>query len=142
VKTTSCGTATVRAGDDGLEILLVKPRAKQDKWAFPKGHAEIGESEEDTAVRETLEETGYTVQLLGHVLGTTHVKLKHEDKTVIIHMAVLADPPQPVISDDGENAEIAWHSIDKLPDAIQSQHDLFASLPATVSLLFPEEDAT
>ena len=32
---------------------------KSNKWGFPKGHMEIGETEEQTAIREFFEETGY-----------------------------------------------------------------------------------
>lgn len=32
---------------------------KSNKWGFPKGHMEEGETEEQTALREFFEETGY-----------------------------------------------------------------------------------
>jgi len=32
---------------------------KSNKWGFPKGHMEMGETEEETALREFFEETGY-----------------------------------------------------------------------------------
>lgn len=38
-------------------VLLVYGK-KSQKWGFPKGHMEFGESEEDTARRELREETG------------------------------------------------------------------------------------
>jgi len=34
---------------------------KSDKWGFPKGHQEYGETEEQTAMREFFEETGISV---------------------------------------------------------------------------------
>lgn len=138
MKTTSCGTATIRAGERGLEVLLVKPRAGQDKWGFPKGHVNDGEAHEDAAARETLEETGVAVQVLPHILGSTQVKLKGEDKTVIIYMAVPEDPLKEPAPADGENAVVAWCSVDQLPNAMQSQQNLFASLRSAVTLLFPE----
>lgn len=39
------------------QVLLVKGK-KSQKWGFPKGHMEEGESEEETALRELSEETG------------------------------------------------------------------------------------
>lgn len=138
MKTTSCGTATIRTGEKGLEVLLVKPRAGQDKWGFPKGHVDEGESHEEAAARETLEETGVAVQILPHILGSTQVKLKGEDKTVIIYMAVPVDPLEEPSPTDGENAVVAWCQVDHLPTAMQSQQNLFAALRSAVTLLFPE----
>lgn len=138
MKTTSCGTATIRTSEKGLEVLLVKPRAGQDKWGFPKGHVDEGESHEEAAARETLEETGVAVQILPHILGSTQVKLKGEDKTVIIYMAVPANPLEEPSPTDGENAVVAWCQVDHLPTAMQSQQNLFAALRSAVTLLFPE----
>ena len=39
------------------KILLVKGK-RANKWSFPKGHREPGESVEECAIRETYEETG------------------------------------------------------------------------------------
>jgi len=35
---------------------------KSEKWGFPKGHMEMGETEEQTALREFFEETGIRIQ--------------------------------------------------------------------------------
>lgn len=40
------------------------------KWGLPKGHAEDGETTEETALREVLEETGLTDLRLGEELVT------------------------------------------------------------------------
>lgn len=142
-KTISCGTATIRSSEQyGTEVLLVKPRAKHDLWGFPKGHVNVNENHEDAAVRETFEETGVNTQILPHVLGSVKVKLKNEDKTVIIYMAIPVDPNQEPFPLDGENAIAAWHSIDQLPNAMESQKDLFAALRSTVTRLFPKNDAS
>ena len=42
---------------DTQKYLLVHGK-KSQKWGFPKGHMEPGESEEETALREFYEETG------------------------------------------------------------------------------------
>jgi len=56
-------------GSGVLEVVVVH-RDRYDDWSFPKGKAEPGESDEETAVREVLEETGLLCQL-GPELGTT-----------------------------------------------------------------------
>ena len=47
--------------NDRDEILLVKEKADA-KWSLPGGWADIGQSPTETAVKEVLEETGFTVK--------------------------------------------------------------------------------
>jgi len=54
----SAGGLIVYKGTDGWYILLMKD--KSDKWTFPKGKIENGESVEETAEREIAEEVGIT----------------------------------------------------------------------------------
>jgi 8-oxo-dGTP diphosphatase len=61
----AAGGLVVRDGD----VLLVH-RPKYDDWTFPKGKAEDGETDEDCALREVLEETGLRCEL-GPEAGTT-----------------------------------------------------------------------
>lgn len=58
----SCGVIPYRFCDGALEYLLLFQRGSRT-WSFPKGHMEAGESEQDTAHRELLEETGLTARL-------------------------------------------------------------------------------
>lgn len=57
----SCGAIVRRSGSSGSEYLLI--RHNGGHWSFPKGHVENGESEEQTAYREILEETGLTTEI-------------------------------------------------------------------------------
>ncbi len=49
--------------NDKIEVLLIG-NLEGNKWAFPKGHAEEGETMEQVALREIKEETGLIVKLL------------------------------------------------------------------------------
>lgn len=51
-----------------IDHILCVHQTESDLWGFPKGHAEHGETPEETAVRETREEVGLTFRLadLGH----------------------------------------------------------------------------
>jgi len=50
-----------------VSILLVRAKRAPDLWILPKGHIEPGESDADTALRETQEEAGVTGELIGPV---------------------------------------------------------------------------
>ncbi len=59
----SCGAVVFRRKDSGkLRILLIRHQ-NGGHWAFPKGHVEREETEEETACREIREETGLKVKL-------------------------------------------------------------------------------
>jgi 8-oxo-dGTP pyrophosphatase MutT (NUDIX family) len=52
-------------------VLLREPAGHFDgyAWTFPKGRGEPSESEEEAALREVLEETGYSAEVVGPVPG-------------------------------------------------------------------------
>jgi ADP-ribose pyrophosphatase YjhB (NUDIX family) len=70
---------TLKAGcvivNDKDEVLLVSGHG-QKVWAFPKGHMEHGESPEQAAIRETKEETGYDVLVVGRLSDAAYVQGK------------------------------------------------------------------
>lgn len=60
-KPVSCGLLLFRRRLDGVEVLLVHPSGPYNRnapWSIPKGLADPDEKPEETAKRETLEETG------------------------------------------------------------------------------------
>jgi predicted NUDIX family NTP pyrophosphohydrolase len=59
----SAGTLLYRRGPDGVEVLLVHPSGSYNRkapWSIPKGEPGDDADLEQTARRETLEETGVT----------------------------------------------------------------------------------
>lgn len=58
----SCGAVIFRRDGGQLRFLIVKNKQGRN-WGFPKGHVELGESEEQTALREVREETGLDVRI-------------------------------------------------------------------------------
>jgi len=61
-KEKSCGAVVYKYQDGELFVLLLKHK-NGGHWAFPKGHVEKNETEEETALREIKEETSLIVKL-------------------------------------------------------------------------------
>ena len=67
-------------GGDWQVLLVHRPR--YDDWSLPKGKAEPGESDEETACREVQEETGYQCALGEEVASHRYVDRRGRDKQV------------------------------------------------------------
>jgi 8-oxo-dGTP diphosphatase len=77
----AAGGVVVRAGADGVEVLVVH-RPKYDDWTFPKGKADPAESDEDCARREVEEETGLACELDEELPSTSYTDAKGRPKRV------------------------------------------------------------
>lgn len=72
-----------RETEDGLEVLLVHPSGSynaQSPWGIPKGLPDAGESLEETARRETWEETGVRYQDAVKSMG--YIEYRHNAKRI------------------------------------------------------------
>jgi 8-oxo-dGTP diphosphatase len=83
-------TPLVRAGGGVLwqngplgeaEVLVVH-RPKYDDWTFPKGKQDAGETDEETALREVEEETGFRCTLGPELASTSYIDRKGRPKAV------------------------------------------------------------
>jgi 8-oxo-dGTP pyrophosphatase MutT (NUDIX family) len=107
-RATSAGGVVHRTVDDETEILLVHRRAPV-LWALPKGTPDSGETIEETALRETREETGIEVEIEAplsairyfFVRGTTRFH-----KTV--HFFLMRPVGGAIELHDGEFDEVRW----------------------------------
>ena len=83
----SCG-AICYTREEGAPRVLVICHRYGGHWAFPKGHVEAGESEEETAMREVREETGAQVRVRpGYREVTTYSPAKGVTKDVVFFVA-------------------------------------------------------
>jgi 8-oxo-dGTP diphosphatase len=77
----AAGGVPVREGSSGLEVLVVH-RPRYGDWTFPKGKRERGESDEECALREVLEETGLRCELGLELPSTSYVDHRGRQKVV------------------------------------------------------------
>ncbi|MDQ1017679.1 NUDIX domain-containing protein [Streptomyces afghaniensis] len=107
--------------DDSGRILLQR-RRDNDKWALPGGAMHIGESLPDCAIRETREETGINVEIIG-IVGTYtspgHV-FAYDDGEVRQEFSIcfLARPVTGQLEVSEESTDVRWFEpaeIDALP---------------------------
>ncbi len=106
-------------------VALVRS-ANSKSWLFPKGHVDEGESDEEAARREILEETGLTnLELLGD-LGefvrprAGFEKSGYEEKT--IKMFLFAAPPHAKLAPTMEVEEARWTPLQEVPMVLGVPH--------------------
>jgi 8-oxo-dGTP diphosphatase len=77
----AAGGVIFRGAETDVELVIVH-RPRYDDWTFPKGKAESGETDEQTAHREVLEETGFDCELGEELPSVTYRDHKNRSKIV------------------------------------------------------------
>lgn len=95
------------------QVLLVKRGVDPEsgKWALPAGYVDYGEDPRDTAVRETLEETGLEIQIRA-LFDVMFYRGNNAVIVIIYECEVLGGLLE--AGDDAEEA--AWFTPDTLPE--------------------------
>jgi len=122
VEETSAGGLVVDLGADPRCAVLIGRHDRRGRlvWSLPKGHVEVGETPELTAVREVEEETG----IHGHVLaplGTIDFWFVAEDRRVhkTVHHFLLEADGGALSADDVEVDEVEWVALTDLPNRLE-----------------------
>jgi ADP-ribose pyrophosphatase YjhB (NUDIX family) len=112
-RATSAGGVVHRTADGRVEIVLVH-RRQPNLWALPKGTPNAGETLEETALRETREETGLQVEIEAPIRAISYVFVRGRTR---FHKSVhfyLMRPLGGALEDhDHEFDEVAWVEVDE-----------------------------
>ena len=114
----AAGGVVVR--DDGRVAGIHRPR--YDDWSLPKGKLDPGESFEDGAVREVLEETGVRGRIVAELEPTSYVDRKGRDKLVRWYRMELDGDPA-AFAPNEEVDELRWVTPAEAAALLSYDHD-------------------
>lgn len=103
--------------DDQVAALIGRiDRRGRMLWSLPKGHIEMGETAEQTAIREVAEETGIQGSVLA-ALGSIDYWFVTEGRRVhkTVHHYLLRFLDGELSDEDVEVSEVAWVPVKELP---------------------------
>lgn len=105
-----------RRSADAIEVVLASRRTRRGDlaWGLAKGGVEQGESFEDAAVREVLEETGYTAEIEAS-LGDTRYFYVWEDTRIrkTVHFFLMRCTGGDPSDRDDEMEEVRWFPLER-----------------------------
>jgi 8-oxo-dGTP diphosphatase len=115
----AAGGLVIRRHVEQLQIALVHRPVQQD-WSYPKGKLEEGETYEEAALREVLEETGFTCRLLRFIGHTEYTDRKGRPKLVAYWVMV---PEGGMFVPNGEVDEFRWVEVDEAESLLSYERD-------------------
>jgi 8-oxo-dGTP diphosphatase len=129
----AAGAVVRRAGPSGVEVLLVH-RPRYDDWTFPKGKAEAGESDEETAAREVEEETGLR-GTLGAELPSSHYRDSRGRDKVVRYWTMR--PEDGAFEPHREVDEVRWVPVEEAATQLSYDRDreILEAVPAPLLVL-------
>lgn len=118
------------------EILFIR---RNSKWDLPKGKVETGETYEEAAVREVMEETGVkTLNIKRFMMKTYHIFQRNEKFRLKITYwyEMYSDYEGELIPEPGEGIKkVKWKNFEKSQKALNDSYE-------NIKLLFPKEYLT
>ena len=107
----SCGIIPFIIDDNKVSVLIIKQN--NGVVGFPKGHVELNESEEETALRECYEETGLHAEIVENSRQETSYYMLEYDaqKTVVFFTGTIKDIN--IHKQDSEISDIQIVSVDE-----------------------------
>jgi len=115
----------VLLSNEGTRALLLHQR-DEDRWCFPKGHVDPGESLETAARREIREETGLTGVRLGEEIMEVSYRFYRPASRVNVHKTViyfLAHAPERPARPEPMFDRAEWTDLDRARDLVKFSTD-------------------
>ncbi len=108
----------------GRRFLVTRERKHGQLWYLPAGRVEPGETLEQGAIRETLEETGVPVELEG-ILRIEHTpRPEGSARCRVIFVARPVDDTPPKNKPDEDTLEARWVTLEELDDLPIRSHEV------------------
>ena len=108
----SCGTITIK---DNKVLMVLQTLGNT---SFPKGHVQEEESEEETALRETYEETGIKVKIIDNSPRyTISYPVRDTVKEVVFFLATVEDDKD-AKPQESEINKIMWVDIENVRETL------------------------
>lgn len=112
-RATSAGGVVHRSRDGHREIVLVH-RLKPPLWALPKGTPDAGETLEETALRETREETGLRVELESPLAAISYTFVRGRTRFhKTVHFFLMRPVGGSIEDHDHEFDEVRWFQLEE-----------------------------
>lgn len=117
----SCGAVVFRDIKGEVRYLLIKNK-RSAHWGFPKGHIEMGETKEQTALREVLEETGLHIRIIDGFESLSKYRIRDKiEKTVSIFVATTNDTVTRIQQEEIE--DYIWLTYDRAMSLLKFEND-------------------
>ena len=117
----SCGAVVFREIGGMTRFLLIKNK-RSAHWGFPKGHVEMGETDQQTAFREVLEETGIHIKILpGFVTKSQYSIQGKVEKSVSIYLASTEDTNTVIQKEEIE--DYVWLGYERAKNRLKFEND-------------------
>ena len=125
---TSCGCIIV----DNNQALIITTSDDDGNLfsSFPKGHQELGETHQETALREVKEEVGLDVTITDEApIVTSHpVKNNTAIKTIYFFLAKLSNPNQKLKLQDEEVVSADWLTFPEADERLHAKYSYYGSV--------------